>query len=266
MAAELSIDIADASAKVASWSKERVCVEVKSGNDTLPAVIKEVCSDNTAIVELVDKSLVIVRLADVCRTAPQKDDRVLIICGKYSGVEGEIVNVYGPIASVKDYDDICRFVDLIDLAMICKEDQQYDLFNGDEPIRVNWKFSLLDDKVTIGHSKSSSDSVSNQEGQHVKVPRLSLLALTAVINAFEEQSDSSCPVMKYHWSGHALQSLLLSRFRVSIGSMCTMMIQTIIGTMIMIMSIVVVMAMMMSMVIFTVMIIVLIIAMPKKLS
>lgn len=198
MAAELSFDIADASAKVASWSKERVCVEVKSGDETLPAVIKKVYSDNTALVELADNSLVKVRLADVSRTVPEKNDIVLVIGGKYSGVEGEVVDVYGHIASVKDYDDACRFVDLIDLAIICKEDQQYDPFNGDDPLKVDWKFSLLDDKATISNSKTSSDSVSNQGGQNVKVPRLSLLALTAAINAFEESSVSTCPVMKYH--------------------------------------------------------------------
>ncbi len=106
------------SAEAAVWFMERVCVQLNRGGDSLAGVIKEINSDNSAIVELADKSTVIVRSGDVSLIPPKEHDMVLVTGGADVGVEGELVCIDGSDAILKDSNEDFKIVDLIHLAKI----------------------------------------------------------------------------------------------------------------------------------------------------
>lgn len=75
------------------WFMERVCVQLKENN--MPAVIKEINPDKTALVEMEDKSTRTVRVAEVSMVAPVEHDTVLVTGGNEIGLEGSLVCVDG---------------------------------------------------------------------------------------------------------------------------------------------------------------------------
>lgn len=106
------------SAEAAVWFMERVCVQLNRGGDSLAGVIKEINSDNSAVVELADKSTITVRSADVSLIPPKEHDMVLVTGGADVGVEGELVCIDGSDAILKDSNEDFKIVDLIHLAKI----------------------------------------------------------------------------------------------------------------------------------------------------
>lgn len=98
------------------WFMERVCVQLKS-ND-VPAVIKEVTSDSTALVQLEDSSTKSVRVGEVSMVAPKEHDKVLVTGGAEVGVEGELVCIDGTDAILKDSNEDFKIVDFVCLAKI----------------------------------------------------------------------------------------------------------------------------------------------------
>lgn len=106
------------SAEAAVWFMERVCVQLNRGGDSLSGVIKEINSDNSAVVELPDKSTVNVRSSEVSLIPPKEHDMVLVTGGADVGVEGELVCIDGSDAILKDSNEDFKIVDLIHLAKI----------------------------------------------------------------------------------------------------------------------------------------------------
>ncbi|CAB9498665.1 Putative transcription elongation factor SPT5 homolog [Seminavis robusta] len=98
------------------WFMERVCVQLKNGDST--AVIKEVSSDNTAMVVLADKSTKTVRVGEVSMIPPKEHDMVLVTGGADVGVEGELVCIDGTDAILKDSNEDFKIVDFVCLAKI----------------------------------------------------------------------------------------------------------------------------------------------------
>lgn len=98
------------------WFMERVCVQLKSNEN--PAVIKEVTSDSTALVELEDKSSKTVHVGDVSMIPPKEHDMVLVTGGADVGVEGELVCIDGTDAILKDANEDFKIVDFVCLAKI----------------------------------------------------------------------------------------------------------------------------------------------------
>lgn len=115
---EMEADDGDV-AETPVWFMERVCVQVKS-NDA-PAVIKEVTSDSTALVELEDKSTKTVRVAEVSMIPPKEHDMVLVTGGADVGVEGELVCIDGTDAILKDSNEDFKIVDFVCLAKIASD-------------------------------------------------------------------------------------------------------------------------------------------------
>ena len=110
-------DMGDADEAAPVWFMERVCVQLKS--DGSSAVIKEVSSDKTAIVELEeDKSTRSVRVGDVSMVPPKEHDMVLVTGGADVGVEGELVCIDGTDAILKDSNEEFQIVDFVHLAKI----------------------------------------------------------------------------------------------------------------------------------------------------
>jgi len=102
-----------------TWFMERVCVTLKS-NDA-PAVIKEV-NNNTAVVELEDKSRITVSHRDVTMTAPKEHDMVLVIGGADVGVESELMCVDGDTdAILKDSKEEFKIVEISLLVKIISD-------------------------------------------------------------------------------------------------------------------------------------------------
>jgi transcription elongation factor SPT5 len=106
------------SAEAAVWFMERVCVQLNRGSDSLSGVIKEINSENSAVVELADKSTVTVRSSEVSLIPPKEHDMVLVTGGADVGVEGELVCIDGSDAILKDSNEDFKIVDLIHLAKI----------------------------------------------------------------------------------------------------------------------------------------------------
>jgi transcription elongation factor SPT5 len=98
------------------WFMERVCVQLKSNEDS--AVIKEVTSDNSALVELEDKTTRTVRVGEVSMIPPKEHDMVLVTGGADVGVEGELVCIDGTDAILKDSNEDFKIVDFVCLAKI----------------------------------------------------------------------------------------------------------------------------------------------------
>lgn len=98
------------------WFMERVCVQLKSNDGA--AVIKEVTSDSTALVELEDKSTKTVRVGEVSMVPPKEHDMVLVTGGADVGVEGELVCIDGTDAILKDSNEDFKIVDFVCLAKI----------------------------------------------------------------------------------------------------------------------------------------------------
>lgn len=98
------------------WFMERVCVQLKTNDDS--AVIKEVTSDSTALVELEDKSTKTVRVGEVSMVPPKEHDMVLVTGGADVGVEGELVCIDGTDAILKDSNEDFKIVDFVCLAKI----------------------------------------------------------------------------------------------------------------------------------------------------
>jgi transcription elongation factor SPT5 len=105
--------------ETAVWFMERVCVQLKS--DERAAVIKEVNSDKTAIVELENKTTQTIRVDEVSRVEPTEKDMVLVIGGADVGVEGELVCIDGSDAILKDSNEDFKIVDFVHLAKIAGE-------------------------------------------------------------------------------------------------------------------------------------------------
>mmetsp|Transcript_39767 Transcript_39767/g.119560 ORF Transcript_39767/g.119560 Transcript_39767/m.119560 type:complete len:1121 (+) Transcript_39767:451-3813(+) len=106
----------DGGEEAAVWFMERVCVQLKK--DDAPAVIKEIGSNNTAVVELEDKSTVTVRAGEVSMVPPKEKDMVLVTGGADVGVEGELVCIDGTDAILKDSNEDFKIVDFVHLAKI----------------------------------------------------------------------------------------------------------------------------------------------------
>jgi transcription elongation factor SPT5 len=99
------------------WFMERVCVQIKSSEAS--AVIKEVTTDSTALVELEeDKSTKMVRVGEVSMVPPKEHDMVLVTGGADVGVEGELVCIDGTDAILKDSNEDFKIVDFVCLAKI----------------------------------------------------------------------------------------------------------------------------------------------------
>lgn len=106
--------------ETAVWFMERVCVQVKS--DESAAVIKEINSDKTAVIELEkDKSTKLVRVGEVSMVPPKEHDMVLVTGGADVGVEGELVCVDGTDAILKDSSEEFKIVDFVHLAKIVSD-------------------------------------------------------------------------------------------------------------------------------------------------
>ena len=103
----------------AVWFMERVCVQLKSDERT--AVIREINSDKTAVVELEDGATQTVRVDDVSRILPKEKDLVLVIGGADVGVEGELVCIDGSDAILKDPNEDFKIVDFVHLAKIAAD-------------------------------------------------------------------------------------------------------------------------------------------------
>jgi hypothetical protein len=82
---EMEADDGDTS-ETPVWFMERVCVQLKNTDST--AVIKEVSSDNTALVVLEDKTTKTVRVGEVALIPPKEHDMVLVTGGADVGIEG----------------------------------------------------------------------------------------------------------------------------------------------------------------------------------
>lgn len=105
--------------ETAVWFMERVCVQLKA-NDR-HAVIREINTDKTAVVELDDNTTQIVRVEDVARVEPKEKDMVLVIGGADVGVEGELVCIDGTDAILKDSNEDFKIVDFVHLAKIAPD-------------------------------------------------------------------------------------------------------------------------------------------------
>lgn len=112
---EMEADDGDA-AETPVWFMERVCVQLKNNGSS--AVIKEVTSDSTALVEMEDKSSKTVRVGDVSMLPPKEHDMVLVTGGADVGVEGELVCIDGTDAILKDSNEDFKIVDFVCLAKI----------------------------------------------------------------------------------------------------------------------------------------------------
>lgn len=82
------------------------------------AVIKEVTSNSTALVQLEDSSTKSVRVGEVSMIPPKEHDKVLVTGGAEVGVEGELVCIDGTDAILKDSNEDFKIVDFICLAKI----------------------------------------------------------------------------------------------------------------------------------------------------
>jgi len=102
--------------EAAVWFMERVCVTLKR-NDS-PAVIKEINSDKTAVVELDEGTVLTVRPGEVSMVQPQEHDMVLVTGGADVGVEGELVCIDGTDAILKESNENFKIVDFAHLAKI----------------------------------------------------------------------------------------------------------------------------------------------------
>ena len=102
--------------ETAVWFMDRVCVQLKI--DDRPAVIKEINSDKTALVELEDHTTKTVTFNSVSRIQPKEKDMVLVIGGADVGVEGELVCIDGSDAILKDSNEDFKIVDFVHLAKI----------------------------------------------------------------------------------------------------------------------------------------------------
>ena len=102
--------------ETAVWFMDRVCVQLKS--DDIPAVIKEINPDKTALVTLEDGSTKTVRFNEVTRIQPKEKDMVLVIGGADVGVEGELICIDGSDAILKDANEDFKIVDFVHLAKI----------------------------------------------------------------------------------------------------------------------------------------------------
>jgi len=112
-------DMGDAD-ETAVWFMERVCVQLK--NENAAAVIKEINSDKTAVVEMeADKSTKVVRVGEVSMVPPKEHDMVLVTGGADVGVEGELVCVDGTDAILKDASEEFKIVDFVHLAKIVSD-------------------------------------------------------------------------------------------------------------------------------------------------
>lgn len=98
------------------WFMERVCVQLKSSDAT--AVIKEITSDSSALIELEDKTTQTVRVGEVSMVQPKEHDMVLVTGGADVGVEGELVCIDGTDAILKDSNEDFKIVDFVCLAKI----------------------------------------------------------------------------------------------------------------------------------------------------
>ncbi|GKY96016.1 hypothetical protein MPSEU_000562100 [Mayamaea pseudoterrestris] len=92
-----------------AWFMERVCVSLKS--DETQAVIKEINTDKTALIELDDKSIKTVRVSDLTFVLPKEHDTVLVIGGNEIGLEGSLVCVDGSDAILKDANDEFKIIE-----------------------------------------------------------------------------------------------------------------------------------------------------------
>ena len=100
---------------------ERVVVEVHRGGAV--GTIKEVNSDNSAVLDLSDgKSMVIKGAGEVKLVPPKEHDMVLVTGGADVGVEGELVCIDGEEAIIKDGNDDFKIVDFMHLAKIVVDD------------------------------------------------------------------------------------------------------------------------------------------------
>ena len=101
------------------WFMEHVCVQLKK-NDT-PATIKEV-DNNTAVVELEDKTRFTVSHKEVKMAAPKEHDTVLVTGGVDVGVEAELVCIDGDTdAILKDSNEEFKIVEIGHLAKIISD-------------------------------------------------------------------------------------------------------------------------------------------------
>jgi len=99
------------------WFMERVCIQLK---DETAAVIKDV-NNNSAIVELDDKTTQTVSCGDCAMVAPKEHDTVLVTGGADVGLEGELVCIDGTDAILRDPNGDFKIVDLVHLAKIVSE-------------------------------------------------------------------------------------------------------------------------------------------------
>ena len=101
------------------WFMERVCVELKK--DKSSAVIKET-NNNTAVIELEDKSTATIHAGECTMVPPKEHDTVLVTGGADVGVEGELICIDGTDAILKDSNnEDFKIVDLVHLAKIVVE-------------------------------------------------------------------------------------------------------------------------------------------------
>lgn len=100
------------------WFMERVCIDLKRSDKS--AVIKDV-HNNSAVVELEDKTTQNVSFGECTMVSPKEHDTVLVTGGADVGVEGELVCIDGTDAILRDPNGDFKIVDLVHLAKIVSE-------------------------------------------------------------------------------------------------------------------------------------------------
>ena len=98
------------------WFMERVSVLIKSSQQQ--GVIKEIKGDNSALIELEDKSTQTVTVSDLAMVPPSEHDTVLVTGGNEVGLEGTLVCIDGTDGILKDANDDFKIVEVSFLARV----------------------------------------------------------------------------------------------------------------------------------------------------
>ena len=99
-----------------AWFMERVAVQIKSSQKQ--GVIKEIQGDNSALIELEDKSTQTVKVNDLTMVSPAEHDTVLVTGGNEVGLEGTLVCIDGTDGILKDANDDFKIVEVSFLARV----------------------------------------------------------------------------------------------------------------------------------------------------
>jgi hypothetical protein len=204
------------------WFKERVCVQLN--RDNTAAIIKQI-DRNRALIELEDKSTMIVLSDEVSMVPPQKHDLGLATRGANKGVEGRIVCFEGKGAILKVSKKSLKLIDRADLAkLMTKSNQeikdmstQYLEENADKAKHIHQVTPPSCSKSSYGHAerkcnncnvtKSSDDFSRWQQFEGEAVCRDCAKVTKALSRAFSSKVCLSCKRAKlygnlFSWPPH----------------------------------------------------------------